>query len=81
VAWLNVQAYRAYDVEHLNMLIIVNYLLSTIYYIFIDLWIMSKRWDMLSNFLKKLCCWFYNVLMITNFKLHDANFIGLLSYI
>jgi hypothetical protein len=31
VAWLNVQAYRAYDVEHLNMLIIVNYLLSIIY--------------------------------------------------
>jgi hypothetical protein len=42
---------------------------------------MSKRWDMLSIFFKKLCCWFYNVLMITNFKLHDANSIGLLSYI
>jgi hypothetical protein len=24
---------------------------------------------------------FYNVLVITNFKLHDVNFIGFLSYI
>jgi hypothetical protein len=23
-----------------------------------------------------LCCWFYNVLMISNFERHDVNFIG-----
>lgn len=28
----------------------------------------------------KLCCWFYNVLVINNFELHDVNFIDLLSY-
>jgi hypothetical protein len=25
--------------------------------------------------------WFYNVLVISNFELHDVNFIGFLSYI
>jgi hypothetical protein len=28
-----------------------------------------------------LRCWFYNVLVISNFELHDINFIGFLSYI
>jgi hypothetical protein len=28
-----------------------------------------------------LWCWFYNVLVICNFELHDVNFIGFLSYI
>jgi hypothetical protein len=28
-----------------------------------------------------LWCWFYNVLVISNFELHDVNFIGFLSYI
>jgi hypothetical protein len=28
-----------------------------------------------------LRCWFYNVLVISNFELHDVNFIGFLSYI
>jgi hypothetical protein len=28
-----------------------------------------------------LWCWFYNVLVISNFELHDVNFIDFLSYI
>jgi hypothetical protein len=28
-----------------------------------------------------LRCWLYNVLVISNFELHDVNFIGFLSYI
>jgi hypothetical protein len=28
-----------------------------------------------------LRCWFYSVLVISNFELHDVNFIGFLSYI
>jgi hypothetical protein len=28
-----------------------------------------------------LWCWFYNVLVISNFELHDVNLIGFLSYI
>jgi hypothetical protein len=28
-----------------------------------------------------LRCWFYNVLVISNFELHDVKFIGFLSYI
>jgi hypothetical protein len=28
-----------------------------------------------------LWCWFYNVFVISNFELHDVNFIGFLSYI
>jgi hypothetical protein len=28
-----------------------------------------------------LRCWFYNILAISNFELHDVNFIGFLSYI
>jgi hypothetical protein len=28
-----------------------------------------------------LWCWFYNVLVISNFELHDVNFISFLSYI
>jgi hypothetical protein len=28
-----------------------------------------------------LQCWFYNVLVISNFELHDVNFIGFLSYV
>jgi hypothetical protein len=28
-----------------------------------------------------LWCWFYNVLMVSNFELYDVNFIGFISYI
>jgi hypothetical protein len=48
--------------------------LSTICYILVALWIMPKIRDMLPNFLI-LCCWFHNVFVISNFELHDANFI------
>jgi hypothetical protein len=47
------------------MLINVNYLLSVIY-----LWITPKIGDTL-----------HNVLVISNFELHDVNFIGFFSYI
>jgi hypothetical protein len=36
---------------------------------------MPKIGDMLPFFY----CWFYNVLVISNFKLHDVNFIGYFS--
>jgi hypothetical protein len=28
-----------------------------------------------------LRCWFHNILVISNFELHDVNFIGFFSYI
>jgi hypothetical protein len=41
---------------------------------------MPKIRDMLSIFLK-LYYWFYNILVISNFELHNVNFIGLFFYI
>jgi hypothetical protein len=38
-------------------------------------------WIMPKVVFLKLCCWFYNVLLISTFELHDINVIGLLSYI
>jgi hypothetical protein len=58
------------SVEHLNMSINVNYLLYVIY-----LWacgLCLKEGDMLPIFLI-LWWWFHNVLVISNFELHDVN--------
>jgi hypothetical protein len=40
---------------------------------------MPKIGDMLPIFLI-FCCWFHNVLVISNFEVHDVNFIGFFSY-
>jgi hypothetical protein len=60
----------------------IERLMSTIYYllyIFVDLWITPKR-EYATDFFKS-CCWFYNIFVISNFELHDINFIGLFFYI
>jgi hypothetical protein len=57
--------------------------MSTIYYLLYMCGLVDYAWKRGYDvdFFFKLCCWFYNVLVISNFELHDVNFIGLFFYI